>query len=198
MPPGAACCCRAGLRPRQHGWTCEGLGAPDQAWRRGGLACGARSPHALVRQNGLRAPVGLIPGFIPVPAYLDEVSLRPPAVPLAVRLVPPPLTAAFRAGAAAREGPPGTSRSERLPRLEWAGSYWLRRSQVGRSGGSQMQRKKDVPDDAAGGCHRFPASDSRGAGLPEESVRPCIRVWLARPVHDGRSRRPAHVRPGFP
>lgn len=134
---------------------CEDLGAPDQAWRRGALAWGARSPHALVRQDGLRAPVDLIPGFIPVLGYLDEVSLRPPAIPLAVRLVPPPLTAAFRAGAAAREGLPGTSRSGRLPRPEWAGSYWLRRSQGERSGGSQMQREKDVPEDAASDAAGF-------------------------------------------
>ncbi len=52
------------------------------------------------------SPIDLIPDFIPVLGYLDEVILLPPAILLAVRLVPPELMAEHRAAAAAAEGRP--------------------------------------------------------------------------------------------
>ncbi len=52
------------------------------------------------------SPIDLIPDFVPVLGYLDEVILLPPAILLAVRLVPPELMAEHRAAAARAEGRP--------------------------------------------------------------------------------------------
>ena len=52
------------------------------------------------------SPIDLIPDFVPVLGYLDEVILLPPAILLAVRLVPPELMAEHRAAAASAEGKP--------------------------------------------------------------------------------------------
>jgi len=52
------------------------------------------------------SPIDLIPDFIPVIGYLDEVILLPLAIMLAVRLVPPDLMAEHRAAAAKAEGKP--------------------------------------------------------------------------------------------
>ena len=46
------------------------------------------------------SPIDVIPDFVPVLGYLDEVILLPPAILLAVRLVPPELMAEHRAAAA--------------------------------------------------------------------------------------------------
>lgn len=54
--------------------------------------CAAIAAYAL-------SPIDLIPDFIPVLGYLDEVILLPLAILLAVRLVPPQLMAEFRAEA---------------------------------------------------------------------------------------------------
>lgn len=51
--------------------------------------CAAIAAYAL-------SPIDLIPDFIPVLGYLDEVILLPLAIRLAVRLVPPSLMAEFR------------------------------------------------------------------------------------------------------
>jgi uncharacterized membrane protein YkvA (DUF1232 family) len=52
------------------------------------------------------SPIDLIPDFIPVLGYLDEVILLPLAVLLVVKLIPPPIMAEHRAAAATAEGPP--------------------------------------------------------------------------------------------
>jgi len=52
------------------------------------------------------SPIDLIPDFIPVLGYLDDIILVPLGILLAVRLIPAPLMAEFRAAAAAREGRP--------------------------------------------------------------------------------------------
>jgi uncharacterized membrane protein YkvA (DUF1232 family) len=57
--------------------------------------CAAIAAYAL-------SPIDLIPDFIPVLGYLDEVVLLPLAILLAVRLVPPQLMAEFRAEADSR------------------------------------------------------------------------------------------------
>jgi uncharacterized membrane protein YkvA (DUF1232 family) len=49
------------------------------------------------------SPIDLIPDFIPVIGYLDEVILIPLAIMLAVRLVPPELMAEHRAAEAERK-----------------------------------------------------------------------------------------------
>jgi uncharacterized membrane protein YkvA (DUF1232 family) len=52
------------------------------------------------------SPIDLIPDFIPVIGYLDEVILLPLAIMLAVRLVPPDLMAEHRAVAVEVERKP--------------------------------------------------------------------------------------------
>ena len=51
------------------------------------------------------SPIDLIPDFIPVLGYLDDLLIVPAGIWLAVRLVPPPLMAGFREQAAARPRP---------------------------------------------------------------------------------------------
>ena len=48
------------------------------------------------------SPIDLIPDFIPVLGYLDDLLIVPAGVILAVRLIPPELMAEFRAEAAER------------------------------------------------------------------------------------------------
>jgi uncharacterized membrane protein YkvA (DUF1232 family) len=52
------------------------------------------------------SPIDLIPDFIPVFGYLDDVIIVPLGILLAVKLAPPELMAEFRAEAIAREGRP--------------------------------------------------------------------------------------------
>ena len=52
------------------------------------------------------SPIDLIPDFIPILGYLDEVILLPLAIMLAVQLVPPDLMAEHRATATKAEGKP--------------------------------------------------------------------------------------------
>ncbi len=52
------------------------------------------------------SPIDLIPDFVPILGYLDEVILLPPAILLAVKLVPPELMAEHRATAARAEARP--------------------------------------------------------------------------------------------
>ena len=52
------------------------------------------------------SPIDLIPDFIPVLGYLDDVILLPLAILLAVRLVPADLMAEYRAAAARAEEKP--------------------------------------------------------------------------------------------
>ena len=63
------------------------------------VAAGAVAAYAL-------SPIDLIPDFIPVLGYLDDVIIVPLGILLAVRLVPVTLMAAFRQEAIRREGRP--------------------------------------------------------------------------------------------
>ena len=63
------------------------------------LVAGAIAAYAL-------SPIDLIPDFIPVLGYLDDLLIVPLGIMLAVRLVPPQLMAEFRAEASAREARP--------------------------------------------------------------------------------------------
>ena len=56
------------------------------------------------------SPIDLIPDFIPVLGYLDEVILLPIAIALVVRMIPDPLMAEFREEAQRRAERP-TSRA---------------------------------------------------------------------------------------
>ncbi len=64
----------------------------------------ARVLAALVAAYAL-SPIDLIPDFIPVLGYLDDLLLLPVGIWLAVRLIPPPLLAELRIEAATREWP---------------------------------------------------------------------------------------------
>ena len=61
------------------------------------LTAGAVAAYAL-------SPIDLIPDFIPVLGYLDDVVIVPLGIVLAVKLIPAPLMAEFRAKAVAEEG----------------------------------------------------------------------------------------------
>jgi uncharacterized membrane protein YkvA (DUF1232 family) len=67
------------------------------------LLAGAVAAYAL-------SPIDLIPDFIPVLGYLDDVIIVPAGILLTVRLIPGGLMEEFRAEAARREGRP-TSRA---------------------------------------------------------------------------------------
>ena len=51
------------------------------------------------------SPIDLIPDFIPVIGYLDDLLLVPLGILLAVRLIPPDLMAEFRAAAEGQRKP---------------------------------------------------------------------------------------------
>lgn len=68
----------------------------------------AKAVAALVAAYAL-SPIDLIPDFIPVLGYLDDLVIVPLGILLAVRLVPPALMAEFRQRAAAMTARP-TSR----------------------------------------------------------------------------------------
>lgn len=63
------------------------------------IAAGAVAAYAL-------SPIDLIPDFVPILGYLDDLLIVPLGIMLAVRLVPPPLMAEFQAAARVREGRP--------------------------------------------------------------------------------------------
>jgi uncharacterized membrane protein YkvA (DUF1232 family) len=56
------------------------------------LAAGAVAAYAL-------SPIDLIPDFVPVLGYLDDLVIVPLGIALAIRLVPPALMAEYRATA---------------------------------------------------------------------------------------------------
>ena len=66
------------------------------------------------------SPIDLIPDFIPVLGYLDELVLLPPAILLAIRLVPPELMAEHRAAAAAAQERPVSRAGAALVVALWA------------------------------------------------------------------------------
>jgi uncharacterized membrane protein YkvA (DUF1232 family) len=79
------------------------------------------------------SPIDLIPDFIPILGYLDDIILVPLGIMLAVRMVPKPLMAEFRARAAAQEGRPVSRIAAALIIVVWlaalalfAWAFWLR------------------------------------------------------------------------
>jgi uncharacterized membrane protein YkvA (DUF1232 family) len=70
---------------------------PRTPWHAKALA-GAVAAYAL-------SPIDLIPDFIPVLGYLDDLLIVPAGIWLAVRWVPAPLMAEFRAQAETRARP---------------------------------------------------------------------------------------------
>lgn len=66
------------------------------------------------------SPIDLIPDFIPVLGYLDDIVIVPLGILLVVRLVPPALMAEFRAEAERRAGRPSSRAGAAAIVLLWA------------------------------------------------------------------------------
>ena len=72
------------------------------------------------------SPIDLIPDFIPVLGYVDDLVIVPLGILLAVRLIPPALMDEFRATAAVREGRPASRLAAAAIVLVWlALAGWL-------------------------------------------------------------------------
>jgi uncharacterized membrane protein YkvA (DUF1232 family) len=97
---------------RQQVESAPDLGADDQAGCGGYLDCGTRSTCVVVKVPAgavaayALSPIDLIPDFIPVLGYVDDVIIVPIGIRATVRLIPAPLMEEFRAEAAVREGRP--------------------------------------------------------------------------------------------
>lgn len=92
-----------GIRDRMRGWARQikaDVVALYLAVRHPLVPWHAKLVAALVAAYAL-SPVDLIPDFIPVLGYLDDIVLVPLGILLAVRLIPPPLMAELRASAQA-------------------------------------------------------------------------------------------------
>jgi len=66
------------------------------------------------------SPIDLVPDFIPVIGYLDDLILLPLGIVLAVKLVPPALMQAFRELAAQRANRPVSHAGAIAIALTWA------------------------------------------------------------------------------
>ncbi len=66
------------------------------------------------------SPIDLIPDFIPVLGYLDDVILVPLGVLLVVKMIPPAIMAEHRARAAAMEGRPVSRAAAAVIVVIWA------------------------------------------------------------------------------
>lgn len=75
------------------------------------------------------SPLDLIPDFIPILGYLDDLIIVPAGIWLVVRLVPPALMSEFREEAARRADRPISYIAATVIALLWvgaaAGSIWL-------------------------------------------------------------------------
>jgi uncharacterized membrane protein YkvA (DUF1232 family) len=71
------------------------------------------------------SPIDLIPDFVPVLGYLDDVILVPLGVLLAVRLVPPPLMAELRDAARKRLERPASMAGLVIVLVVWLASAAL-------------------------------------------------------------------------
>ena len=79
------------------------------------------------------SPIDLIPDFVPVLGYLDDLVIVPLGIALAVHLVPPGLMAEYRCQAAERAGRPRSLAAAVVIGLVWAASLgaaalWLYRT----------------------------------------------------------------------
>jgi uncharacterized membrane protein YkvA (DUF1232 family) len=96
---------------------------PRTSWQAKALA-GFVAAYAL-------SPIDLIPDFIPVLGYLDDLLIVPVGIWLAVRQIPPPLMAEFREQAAARSRPRSRTAAIAIVALWFAAAglilwLWLR------------------------------------------------------------------------
>lgn len=97
--------------------------SPETPWL-AKLGAGAVAAYAF-------SPIDLIPDFIPVLGYLDDLVLVPVGIALVVRLIPPSLMTRFRAEAALKTGRPRSYVALAAIVLLWfgaaaAGIWWWR------------------------------------------------------------------------
>lgn len=76
------------------------------------------------------SPIDLIPDFIPIIGYLDDLLIVPLGILLAVKLIPGPLMAEYRAIASASERPPANWLAAAMIVAVWivaavAGVWWI-------------------------------------------------------------------------
>jgi uncharacterized membrane protein YkvA (DUF1232 family) len=76
------------------------------------------------------SPIDLIPDFIPVLGYVDDLLIVPAGILLTVRLIPPGLMAEFRAEATNRQGRPVSRTGALLVVMMWVvaltlTAWWL-------------------------------------------------------------------------
>lgn len=116
------------IAQRIRGWA--------QRLRRDALALwiAARSPEtplaarliALLVTAYAFSPIDLIPDFIPILGLLDDLLLVPLGLALAIRLIPPPLMARYRAEAEALAHRPASRTAAALILLVWLALFaWL-------------------------------------------------------------------------
>lgn len=76
------------------------------------------------------SPIDLIPDFVPVLGYLDDLVIVPLGIALAIRLVPPELMAEYRAKAAQQTNRPRSLAAAAMIAAIWVLSlgalgYWI-------------------------------------------------------------------------
>jgi uncharacterized membrane protein YkvA (DUF1232 family) len=71
------------------------------------------------------SPIDLIPDFIPVVGYLDDLLLLPLGIALILRLTPPEVAAAARAAADAMASRPVSRTAAIVIVLVWIAAAWL-------------------------------------------------------------------------
>jgi uncharacterized membrane protein YkvA (DUF1232 family) len=71
------------------------------------------------------SPIDLIPDFIPVLGYLDDLIIVPLGLALAIRLIPPEVMAEHRLSAAAAAGRPVSKSAAAVIVLIWAAAILL-------------------------------------------------------------------------
>jgi uncharacterized membrane protein YkvA (DUF1232 family) len=71
------------------------------------------------------SPIDLIPDFIPVIGYLDDLVILPLGIMAVVRLIPPSLMADFRNRAAARDVRPRSLAGAAVIVALWLTALWL-------------------------------------------------------------------------
>lgn len=84
----------------------------------------ARLAAAMVAAYAL-SPIDLIPDFVPVLGYLDDLLIVPLGIALAIRLIPADLMALYRTEAAQREGRPRSLAGAAVILLLWLLALWV-------------------------------------------------------------------------
>jgi uncharacterized membrane protein YkvA (DUF1232 family) len=78
----------------------------------------AKAMAAVVAAYAL-SPIDLIPDFIPIIGYLDDLVIVPVGIALAIRIIPPELMCEFRQEAAGRQERPQSTAAAVLIAATW-------------------------------------------------------------------------------